>query len=364
MIKIEKDTNNLTMIYLFIINIMSSIYNKIKDDILSTINKDKNELEKIINGKIKTDITKSLCDKSYYDYSTISEISIEDYDKFMSDYIKCQEFHIKKSGEENKQIYINKFTIDEFKKLAKGEKIVIFHLYEMKYINNSISYYDKPQLLNISEYKYNKLDTKIQINKIYQCCCNRCNVNGNFCCQNQGMYRRNLSYYDTTLYFRERFSLQFIFLTNYGKMITNFNNPNKDKYLPDYITVSKLYYNNYYYCLPIDYINIINKCIPYEIYNIMELITTQLYNRTTYDNIPTDIEIENMKIEQENKKLEKEKNIIEDKNNKLLESINSLYEEYNELIEIEKKYNKLMEDETITDDSEYETITDDSEYES
>jgi len=315
-------------------DMMDEYFEKIENDIKSKIKKDIPLLENKIIGTIKSKITSSLCDKSYYEYD---DIDIKIYNIFMEEFITSQSIHSQHDHSYNKQIEYNKLKIKEFLNFVDGEKIVVFHKYilEIHDHSNEIKIVENDPFTctpnSLCQCKTNYNNNNNYPSNIYHC------NNKKYVKKVYQNHTNNISSYENY-----KISLQFFFLTNYGRIISNFtDNVNASVYS----TISKLNYNNYYYWIPNDFIKIIQKSIPYKIYDILKLILDKLYNRTTFDKKPSNLDIEIKNIKKQNDILTDSIKKINLDNDRILEQTLKLYDEYNELLKIESKYNLLLNNE-------------------
>jgi hypothetical protein len=298
-------------------------------NIITHIDNDFKNLELKIENIIKSDITKKLSDSSYYNYDELPNTSFEIYDFITKKYIenRCHNHNLEKC----------KTIINEFKNFVKNEKIIYEKVYTLNYNKQNnysfnsfsqpkynfdynlnsrdfVSYYDfETTKKNNKNFTYNEFFNYLN----YHIPC-KCNNNLNFCDSRESQCL-----------------VQFIFVTNFGRIISN---------NLSYFAKSELIYKHYYYWLPLDYIKIIQNIEPYYIYDFMDFIIEKLYNRTTTAPILSDLEIEIFKIENEIKNKEIQLNEIKKDNIKKNKENDDLMKEYNELIEIEKNYLLLMND--------------------
>lgn len=313
---------------------MDIYFKNITCDLLKQIEKDECILKKKIELEYKSSITKSLSHKSYYNYDSINEVSIELVNQTIDTFFKnpC------KSGPRNDTQ--NKKIVENFFSFVENEKIVCFKIFEML-LDGVVHRDNNRNATGRRSYSSTKItEWKYQENPKYQyitCCC--APYPNHYTCSAQGQ-----SYHHGAQFTGTKNSLQFFALTNYGRLLSNFSKPNKEQFFPSYFTCSELNLEEYYFWLPIDYIKIINNSKGFEIFDILDTITTHLYNRTTFDNAPTTLEISATNLKNDISNAEKnilslEKRIVE-----LNKQNDDIFAEYKMLKEIEIKYNKLSEE--------------------
>ena len=313
---------------------MDIYFKNITGDLLKQIEKDECILKKKIELEYKSSIMKALSHKSYYNYDLINKMPFELVKQTIDTFFKnpC------KSGPRNDTQ--NKKIVENFFSFVENEKIACFKIFEMSL--DSVTHRDNNgratswrnySPTKITEWKYEE-NTKYQY---ITCCCAQYPNHGT--CSTQGQtYNRYYQFMET------KNSLQFFALTNYGRLLSNFSKPNKEQFFPSYFTCSELNLEEYYFWLPTDYLKIINNIKGFEIFDILDTITTHLYNRTTFDNAPTTLEISTTNLKNDISNVEKnilslEKRIVE-----LNKQNDDIFAEYKMLKEIEIKYNKLSEE--------------------
>lgn len=312
------------------------------NDLISTVETDENDLKYKMLQEYKSNIMKSFSDVSYYNYSDFGELSVKTCKQFLDLFLDIKAEHMRKNNIFASTIENYGKIVNDFLDFSRDEKIVYWKLISIsRYVSQNFdsrgcgtyAYYIKQIEKSKLTYSIVSIDSTQQM--IGRCICQQSNINhqNRTWCEN-----------DDSSKSQGGVSLQFVFLTNYGKIISNFDKPTNEIINLPYVTTSNLYLKKYYFWLPIDYIKIIQSCNPVDIYDIIDRITKELYRRTTFDIKPSKIKIENAYLENNAINLKKIVRQIENETNELTLEYNNLFAEYNTLLYIEKKYNKMLED--------------------
>ena len=307
-------------------------------NISSLVKEDEIHLTNYLESTYKSNIMKSLSDPYLYEYSKCDKLK-QIYDKII----------LKYNNEINKHVVniSNTKFIDEFNKFNDGEQIILFKLFSItkkKNDNNCVqSDITDKYLLDTEFYDY-KNNMMCRCNQYYirntgDLCNSLCGGAERISCSEYSFSGSKINHgFNTNML--EKVSIRFLFLTNYGRLICNFSNT--DTYT--YFASSYILYKHYNFMLPIDYINIIQHISESNnIFKIMDVITTELYCRTTFDKPLIDIEIEIIKIKNQiDQLLEKTIKYHLYNNKSIKESNVTMLKEYYDLLKIKEKYNGLI----------------------